>query len=86
MIDVQVFCHSVLLVFPLNSILMLSQAMDRIVPGLAVVLGKDVGGGTLLAGDVILHARPRVGGALQPRLAGPAPLRPVKSSGQVQID
>ena len=45
MVDVQVFCHGVLLVLPHDSVLVLTKAMDRVVPGLPVVLGQHVGGG-----------------------------------------
>ena len=75
MIDIQVLSHSILLVLPLDCILVLPQAVDSIVPRLPVVFSQYVGDGALLAGDVVLYPRPRVGGALQPRLAGPAPLR-----------
>ena len=66
--------HGVLLVLPHDSLLMLSQAMDSIVPGLPVVLGQHVGCGAHLAGDEVLDPRPGVGGALQPRL-GTSPAR-----------
>ena len=81
MIDVKMFRHSILCVLPLDCILVLSQAMDCVVPGLPVVFGHDVGGRALLAGDQVLDTRPRVRGALQSRLAGPAPLRPVEAPG-----
>ena len=66
--NLQVLSHSVLLVLPLDRILVLAQAMDRIVPGLPVVLHQDVGGSAHLTGDVVLHTQPGVGGAFQPRL------------------
>ena len=62
MVDVQVLCHRILLVLPHDSVLVLTQAMDRVVPGLPVVLGQDVGLGTHLASDVILDARPNGNG------------------------
>ena len=55
-IDLQVLSHGVLAVLPLDGILMLTKAMDSIVPGLPVVLRQDVGGSAHLAGDQVLHA------------------------------
>ena len=54
MVDVQMLGHGILLVLPLNGVLMLPQAVDSVVPGLPVVLRKDVGHRTHLAGDVVL--------------------------------
>ena len=54
MVDVQVLCHRILLVLPHDGSLVLSKAMDRVVPGLPVVLGQHVGGGALLACDQVL--------------------------------
>ena len=71
----QVLSRGILVVLPLDGILMLSHAMASIVPGLPVVLRQDVDGSVHLTGDVVLHTRPGEGGAFQPRLTGPAPLR-----------
>ena len=67
-IIVSVLSHGILVVLPIDGVLMLSQAMDCIVPGLPVVLHQDVGGSAHLTGDVVLHTQPGVGGAFQPRL------------------
>ena len=62
---VKVLGHGILFPLVLDVILMLSQAVDCTEPTLPVVLGHDVGCGALLAGDMVLHPRPGVGGALQ---------------------
>ena len=53
MIDVKMFSHSILCVLSLNSIPVLSKAVDCIVPGLSLVLSQDVGLSTHLAGRTI---------------------------------
>ena len=78
MVNVKMFSHSILGILPLDGILVLSQAMDHVVPRLPVVIGQNVGH---FASDVILDTRPCVGGTFQSRFAGPAPLRPVKTPG-----
>ena len=62
--DVQVLGHGILLILPHDCALVLSQAMDCVVPGLPVVFGHDVGDRALLAGDQVLDTQPRVRGAL----------------------
>ena len=52
-------------------------------PRTPVVLGQDFGDHALLADDVVLYPRPCVGGALQPRLAGPAPLHGLSPSNEM---
>ena len=64
MVGVKVFGHGILLPLVLNVILVLGQAVDGTEPALPVILGNDVCRGAVLAGDVVLHPRPGVGGAL----------------------
>ena len=49
------FSHSNPLVHPFECVLLLSETVDCVAPGLPMVLGQDVGSGTLLAGEVVLH-------------------------------
>ena len=55
MIYIPAFCHSIPLVHPFECVLLLSETVDSVVPGLPMVLGQDVGSETLLAGEVVLH-------------------------------
>ena len=48
MVDIQVLGHGILFVLPRNCTLVLSEAVDNIVPGLPVIFGQDVGDGALL--------------------------------------
>ena len=69
-IDGEVFSHGIAGVLVDNCSLVLREPVDRVPPGLPVVLGQGVLGAADLADDVVLRTRSCVARALQPRLAG----------------
>ncbi len=69
-VDSKVLGHGIASVLVDNGGLVLGKPVDRVGPGLPVILGQDVLGAADLADNVVLCPRPRMARALQTRFAG----------------
>ena len=70
MVDREVLGHCIASVLVDNGGLMLREPVDRVGPGLPVILGQDILGAADLAHNVVLCTRSCVARTLQTRLAG----------------